>query len=426
MECLTVKKKRNHFALKAKLYGKAIKTAFEEFKDSHSPSLPTSAVAESQLGWYSPCFLSSTLPPAGLERTMSSITTDILIIGAGPGGLACAKVLAEQGRQVLVLDRKKEIGPKVCAGGITWSGLVQHLPEDLLERSFSCQHLFSNCQKVVLQEKNPLVATVSREALGQWMAAQARHAGAEILSNTQVKSIRGLKVLADTEDYELLDITCSQLVGADGANSLVRRSLGLTTRERGLGINFQLAGSSEKMEWHLNTRSFGCGYGWVFPHRRSTSVGAYSPLNNMSAGRLKKNLLRWASAQGYKLLDLPCHAAIINYDYQGYAFGSTWLVGDAAGLASGLTGEGIYPAVISGENVARRILDPQASEADILALVKKQAQHHRVLRLAERNPFLCPLLMEMLLLGLRFQCIKFHALEMAPAVPSFLRKPTHD
>jgi hypothetical protein len=30
MECLTVKKKLNHFALKAKLYRKAIKTAFEE------------------------------------------------------------------------------------------------------------------------------------------------------------------------------------------------------------------------------------------------------------------------------------------------------------------------------------------------------------------------------------------------------------
>jgi geranylgeranyl reductase family protein len=357
---------------------------------------------------------------------MSSITTDILIVGAGPGGLACAKVLAEQGRQVLVLDRKKELGPKVCAGGITWNGLVQDIPEDLLERSFSKQYLFSNFQKTVLQEKSPIVATVSREALGQWMAEQARQAGATILSSTQVKSIKGLQIVADTEDYELLHITCSQLVGADGANSLVRRSLGLPTEKRGLGINFQLSGSSERMEWHLHTRSFGCGYGWIFPHRRSTSVGAYSPLSNMSAGRLKKNLLRWASSQGYELTDLPCHAAMINYDYQGYAFGSTWLVGDAAGLASGLTGEGIYPAVVSGETVARRILDPQASEADILALVEKQAQHHRVIRWAERNPALCFVLMEMLLLLLRFRFIKFHVLEMAPAAPSSSRKSAHD
>jgi flavin-dependent dehydrogenase len=34
------------------------------------------------------------------------------------------------------------------------------------------------------------------------------------------------------------------------------------------------------------------------------------------------------------------------------------LIGDAAGLPSGLTAEGIYPAVISGEEVARRILEP--------------------------------------------------------------------
>jgi geranylgeranyl reductase len=50
----------------------------------------------------------------------NSMHTDILIVGAGPGGLTCGRLLAEQGREVVILERNNVIGAKVCAGGITW------------------------------------------------------------------------------------------------------------------------------------------------------------------------------------------------------------------------------------------------------------------------------------------------------------------
>jgi len=347
---------------------------------------------------------------------MSVVSTDILIIGAGPGGLACAKILAEQGRKVLVLERRQEIGPKVCAGGITWDGMLRLVPEKLIDRSFCEQRIFSSCQKTVVQEPHPVIATVSRKALGQWMAEQARQAGAEIISGAKVSSIEGLRVTADT-DSGSKTFTCSQLVGADGANSMVRRSLGIPAEYRGPGINFQVPGSCEQMEWHLDTRAFGCGYAWIFPHKDSVSVGAYSPQADMSAGRLKRNLLKWASGRGFQLQDLACQAALINYDYRGYSFGPVWLVGDAAGLASGLTGEGIYPAVVSGETVARRILDPRSSEEPIIGLVNKQRLHRRVTNISARNSSCAFVLMELLMFMLRFKLISFHALEMAPSPP---------
>ena len=40
-----------------------------------------------------------------------------LILGAGPAGLRAAQVLAEAGREVLVLEKHAEVGPKTCAGG---------------------------------------------------------------------------------------------------------------------------------------------------------------------------------------------------------------------------------------------------------------------------------------------------------------------
>ncbi len=344
---------------------------------------------------------------------MSSISTDILIIGAGPAGLACAKILAEQGRKVLVLERRQEIGPKVCAGGITWSGLIRLVPEELIEGRFPEQHIFTPCQQIAVREPEPVIATVSRRTLGQWMARQAAQAGAEIITETKVTAIDGLRVTA-VSGCSSRTFTCSHLVGADGANSLVRRSLGLPAEERGTGINFQVPQRCERMEWHLSAQAFGCGYAWIFPHKDTVSVGAYSPQADMSAGRLKRNFLKWAAGRGFQLDELACQAALINYDYRGYSFGPVWLAGDAAGLASGLTGEGIYPAVISGETVARRILNPNSGERELAAVLRRQTQHRRVIRLSSRHPSCAFALTELLMLMLRFKLVNFHALEMAP------------
>jgi geranylgeranyl reductase len=346
---------------------------------------------------------------------MPALHTDVLVIGAGPGGLACARVLAEHGRQVLVLERHREIGAKVCAGGITWDGLIGVVPEELIERSFCEQYIFSNRQKVVVREKNPIIATVNRKILGQWMARQAAGAGAEIIPDSRVTSIDGLRVTTCSSTGEHKKITCSHLVGADGANSMVRRSLGIPVQQVGPGINYQLSGSVEHMEWHLSTKHFGYGYGWIFPHKDTVSIGAYGPRGNMSGKQLKKNLINWAAVRGYDLANTPCRAAVISYDYRGHCFGSTWLVGDAAGLASGLTGEGIYPAIVSGETVARTIIDPNRPDTAIADMVKKQRLHHRVINLSAGHPALCSLFMEALIVMLRIKVVNFHALEMATA-----------
>jgi len=345
--------------------------------------------------------------------TRQTRSTDILIVGAGPGGLACARILAEQGRQVLVLERKKTVGAKVCAGGITWDGLINVVPEHLIERSFCDQHIFSRHQKVLVSEKNPIIATVNRSTLGQWMAEQAKKAGADIITGHRVVSITDQHVTVRSLSGEKTDIFFSHLVGADGAHSLVRKWLDIPSKLIGPGINYQIDGAVEKMEWHLNTIYFGYGYGWIFPHKRTVSIGAYSPQGNMPAKQLKNNLISWAAEKGYLLKNESCRSAMINYDYRGYQFKNIWLVGDAAGLASGLTGEGIYPAIVSGETVARRIVDPCQSDKAIYDMVKKQRQHQKVIALASRHPRLCSMFMEILVFMLKCKVIDFHALEMA-------------
>ncbi len=337
-----------------------------------------------------------------------------LIIGAGPGGLSCAEKLASNNIDTLVVERKKVIGPKVCAGGITWSGLISRVPEELAEQSFPQQHICTPLQKVCIQEKNPIIATINRKKLGQYMAEQAMKAGASLRTGSLVRRISDNTVtIQDRESGKNEEISFSCLVGADGSSSLVRRHLGLKSTHLGIGINYQIPGNLPKMEWHLNNRLFGNGYAWIFPHSDTVSIGAYADQKTMGAGKLKDNLITWAETEGFSLKDEKARAEYINYDFQGWNFGSTFLVGDAAGLASGLTGEGIYPAIISGEQVAETILNPDHSSAVMDTLIRKHDKHSQLVKLSGKNGFLNAILAELVTLSLRSGMIKFNKLEMA-------------
>ncbi len=337
-----------------------------------------------------------------------------LIIGAGPGGLACAKTLAEQGVETLVLERKKIIGPKVCAGGITWGGLIKRVPKHLAEKSFPEQHISTPWQKICIHEKVPIIATVDRKTLGQYMAEQALHAGAQIRTGAMVRQINdGTVLVQNKDDISRETISFDYLVGADGSSSLVRRFLGLTNKKLGIGINYQIHGDVKQMEWHLDNHLFANGYAWIFPHKETVSIGAYADKKAMKPGKLKANLHTWADRQGYNLKKHSAKAEYINYDFQGWNFGRTFLVGDAAGLASGLTGEGIYPAIISGEHVARTIISPEYIGKAMEKLIRNHGRHSQMVALTGKNSFLNSILAELVTLSLRSGMIKFNKLEMA-------------
>ncbi len=335
-------------------------------------------------------------------------TFHTIIIGAGPGGLACARKLAENNIDVLVLERKARVGPKTCAGGITWSGLVQRFPSELIEKSFRRQHIRSAWQQTVISCQDPIIATVNRETLGRWMLDKARQAGATVLTSSPVKNITEQEVTTvGGATYRF-----RHLVGADGSSSLVRKFLGLPSEQRGLGIHYEVDGEFDQMIWHLDPDLFDYGYGWIFPHKTGASIGAYVWKNDPGPGLLKQKLDNWIKKHGIDTGSARLRAGLINSDFQGYCFGNMFLVGDAAGLASGLTGEGIYPAIVSGETVASLLLGNGQRTDCLDSIIKKQRRHSRLIRLASTNRLLCKLLIETFILGLRIGIFNFTDLEM--------------
>lgn len=341
------------------------------------------------------------------------ISFHTIVVGAGPAGLACATRLAQAGKSVLLLERNRTIGPKACAGGIPPSTLSLGIPTSLLERRFQQQLIRTGWQRVLLTTPDPIVNTVNRRTLGQWMAAQAADAGVAIMTGTSARVVNPTEVATNRGSFRY-----QYLVGADGSASLVRRSLCLPTDKIGIGIHYQVPGYLQNMEWHLDPLLFRNGYAWIFPHRENASVGAYAARGSMAPRLLHEKLHRWATKYGIELGGLSPQAALVNFDYQGWRFGKTFLVGDAAGLASGLTGEGIYPALLSGEVAARTILDATYTDHRLAALLRRQCLHHRVLRLASRNRLRCTIVMETLVAALRNGMFRHSALELG-GKPSF-------
>jgi menaquinone-9 beta-reductase len=339
---------------------------------------------------------------------------DVIIVGAGPGGLACATAAASHGMRTLILERKLALGKKVCAGGITWNGLLKNFPFDISEKQFAEQQIFTRFQKVSVLSPTPIIATVNRETLGQKMALQAINAGVEIRLGCQVISIDTLGILCEDKAIGKKErLVYRFLVGADGSSSLVRRYLGLPVADIGIGINYQIPGEYLEMQWHLDSALFAHGYAWVFPHRDTASIGAYVDSKCMKAGALKANLLSWGDKHGYPLRQHKVSAELINFDFRGWHFGNVFLIGDAAGLASGLTGEGIYPAIISGNTVGHFLANPQYEMTLLRNLIKNNEMHRNIVTFFGKNRKLATVASEIVAFCLKTKVLNFSHIEMA-------------
>jgi len=336
----------------------------------------------------------------------------VVIVGAGPGGLHCGEILSRNGATVLILEKKNIIGKKVCAGGITWQGLIERVPENLIERSFSSQLVYTRLQNVTVRANHPIVATVNRQKLGQFMTETCFSSGCEIIFGANVYSVldHNISYHYNNKNYT---VAFDYLVGADGSLSKVRNRLNIAVDRIGIGINYTLPQEIEHMEWHFHPVALGSGYTWIFPHSDCASAGGYINMDGFRALDLKNTITAWLKNKKIDTTGLKPEAERISCDFRGWNFGKYFLVGDAAGLASPLTGEGIYPAFISAEAVARSILDKKYEAHELKRLIKKHQKHTRMHQMACRNKFAAFVLSEVSALLLRSKVLSFRTFEMA-------------
>lgn len=299
---------------------------------------------------------------------------DVIIVGAGPAGLCCALELQKSDLSVLVLEKNKIVGQKVCAGGITPKVADFGVPFENADVQFSSILASVSNKKVKVSYKGRLfLGTIDRIKLGKILSDQLSEK-TTLKLDSEVSEISKNFVLVEEKR-----IGYKYLVGADGSHSVVRKFLGLKMKKAMVVIEYFIQSELKDLEFCLDADLFGPGYGWIFPHKDYVSVGCGRD-NRFSKGwpELTETFEKWLKLREIDTQGAKLQAGIINADFQGFDFGNVFLVGDAGGFASNLTGEGIYFGMVSGREVAKKIINPSYKCPEIFKILKIRKDHERV------------------------------------------------
>jgi geranylgeranyl reductase family protein len=299
---------------------------------------------------------------------------DVAIVGAGPAGARAAYLLARRGGRVTIFDGSHP-REKPCGGGVTGRALalvadaidpaafprtvVRSARFTRVRAAGAAVGAFALTEAIVPLEGDALVV-VSRAVFDAALLAAAERAGATLV-RARVKDVGVDASGVSLTTADGVRHRASYVIGADGANSLVRRRFTAPFRRDQLSIAtgfFAHGVSSEEIVIELTPNP--PGYIWSFPRPGHLAIGICAQADaGLGAGALREQTRDWIAktriAEGATLepysWPIPSLSA---RDYDVLALtGPCWaLIGDAAGLVDPITREGIFFAVASGDWIA--------------------------------------------------------------------------
>jgi geranylgeranyl reductase family protein len=312
---------------------------------------------------------------------------EVLIVGAGPAGSFAAEILASRGAKVALFDGRPPGEPKACGGGVTakalkaWPNLL-----NAVGRTINELDLYSPAGKKLHLQLDEPFAVYSRVAFDGYLRERARDAGAHVfaekISARTIKRSNGVwQIKSDSDEW-----TGSVLVGADGANSGIAKMLAgpLSPSDMEVAFGYRAPlpanGSAPTVVAFLPRW---VGYAWAFPRPDHISFGIattqdafeHQPLDDllwrfMVGYYQQRNDPQDTKVNFWRDDQVRSETASIRQQLQATAeryaaripglAANTWdnravcgddwaLLGDAAGFADPVTGEGIYYALRSAE-----------------------------------------------------------------------------
>lgn len=332
---------------------------------------------------------------------MNTNCFDVLIVGAGPAGSFAAERLARGGARVALFDGRPEGEPKACGGGVTAKALKAwpHLL-NAVGRTVDELDLYAPSGKRLHLKLEEPFAIYSRIAFDSYLRDRALDAGAQVffekISASGITKIGdGWKLRGPSGNKSDTEWSGKLLVGADGASSSIGKKLAgalpPSDMEVAFGYRTPLPTNGEAPTVVAFLPGW-VGYAWAFPRPDHISFGIattqeafeHKPLDQLlwqfmigyyrqredadanlwehskepRAAAIEKELQETAERYAARIPGL----AATSWDSR-HASGAGWaLLGDAAGFADPVTGEGIYYALRSAELFAEAFLEGRVED----------------------------------------------------------------
>jgi len=294
---------------------------------------------------------------------------DVIVVGAGPGGSITAKTCAEGGLDVLLIEKRQEIGDPVrCAEGVGKDQLLKHIAPD--KRWISAEVKGS---RIVAPDGTEILIscdaamkdvgyTLERKVFDRVLAQNAAMAGAEVRVKTRATGllknngkVSGIKAMYMGDMY---DIKANIVIGADGIESKIGRWGGIDTSLKPHDIEtcaqFLITNidPGEYSKFYIGEKYSAGGYVWIFPKGGNTAnvgVGIQgSKSGKIRALSLLTKFIETSLPHG-KILEMVVGGVPVSGPIEKTIADGLMLVGDAARQSDPMTGGGITNAMDAGK-----------------------------------------------------------------------------
>ncbi len=293
----------------------------------------------------------------------------VAVVGAGPAGSTAAQAIAASGMEVLLVDKKSEIGSPVQCGGFLPEAFEleklmprAHLPEALREiperyilHRTQLQRIYSpscDCKQFAVAGR-----VLDRRAYDRYLAARAASAGASVLPATRARLEEGMVLLSGHFNGK---IRPQIIIGADGPHSIVSRAMGNPIQETGICLEYEMIDvniDANAAEMYFSAHYAPGGYAWIIPlgqDRANVGVGVRaSYMAGQKLSIILGRFIREHPIAAEKLAGGEVLAVMRGLVPSGGTSGviqkgNMLLAGDAAGHVMATSGGGIPLAVVAG------------------------------------------------------------------------------
>lgn len=310
---------------------------------------------------------------------------DVIVVGAGPGGAAAAKRCAENGLHTLLMEKKQLPRDKVCSGMIMGKWACQTIQEEfgsipesvLTDPPYLSGHRFYVGAAETQTLKWP-TALSWRKDLDFWMVQSAMKSGVIMREGVRVSSIVSEKKncrIIFRKGGRTQELGARFIIGADGATSIVRRSVFPDLKVRFSGPIRECYRGALDLEKDI--------FHWFFPKnlpRPRFNVNHKNDaflIEGSGLRELREEIGETLSPYGFDPESKPewtdgCAIVLLHDDLLSRAFkpakNNVLLIGDAAGLILPITFEGIGSALKSGILAAEAIIQRFENETEAASL----------------------------------------------------------
>lgn len=293
---------------------------------------------------------------------------DVVVVGGGPAGAAAARRCAALGLGTLILEKERLPRNKVCSGWVMGVGFqlisaeYGEIPEEVLAPSPRLQGYICHVPEGGVETIEAQARVSWRRNLDHWLVRKAQEQGAELWEEARLTElVEGSPcTIRLSREGVAQEIQARFVIGADGANSHVRKAL---------FPDLEIPLSQAYQEYFEVETSLERGYGHLYVGTEiAPFYGAVHRKDNLIVfetgarmGHVKEagRWVREAMAREYKVdlssepagKDACVEAVLYSQLFKGTfqpARGNVLIIGDAAGLMMPVTGEGIGCCMLSG------------------------------------------------------------------------------